>query len=100
MLEEDEVLLRIEGGKLNPNISIPLSATILDLKDRIRSLLVGEEYLQTIFLEVSPLVEIQNSTSCWITWVRETTLVGDLRRKIERHWGSPSIRSQIEVKIM
>lgn len=117
MIDEDEMVVRIEGRKLVPDISLPWSATVLDLKEHIQFLLdvkierqtlkangevlvsdqiVGEEYIHTVFLEVSPLagdpefeIVLDYEGEEIKVRVKETTLVGELKGKIERRWGSP-----------
>ncbi|KAL5764668.1 hypothetical protein ACOSQ2_017262 [Xanthoceras sorbifolium] len=115
------VQFQITGGQVTPVIAMPISATILDLKERIQLFTDIEMARQTLrfndreltndqtishysfgefaqlVLDVKPLdnepkfdilVKSCNEQSKLIR-VKETTLVGELRSKIERRFGIP-----------
>ncbi|KAK0604408.1 hypothetical protein LWI29_015381 [Acer saccharum] len=116
------VQFRISGGQVTPEITMPISATILDLKERIQlftdicmtrqtlrfnnqeltndrtishyefgqfaTLVLGVKPLDDRYPKFFILVKSCNEQSKLIR-VKETTLVGDLRSKIERHFGIP-----------
>ncbi|KAK1587890.1 hypothetical protein Q3G72_017961 [Acer saccharum] len=116
------VQFRITGGEVTPEITMPISATVLDLKERIQlftGIVMTRQTLRfnnqeltndrtishygfgqfaTLVLDVKPLndqfpkfyilAKYGNEQSKMIK-VKETTLVGDLRSKIERQFGIP-----------
>ncbi|KAJ7976931.1 Ubiquitin domain-containing protein [Quillaja saponaria] len=110
----------ITGGEVVPEIEMPPSATILDLKQRTKEELDVEVDRQTLLynqmelsnehpieyvyqefvtlnLVVTPLVGqpkinvvVRSSTAEGFVRIKETYTVADFKRKIERLWGIPT----------